>query len=75
MGLRLHGVILFSELDFGACVFLVLFIDWNRYWWWLKRRGGHEGLPSSCEGEQEYSAEPCALQMKTEALPLRYHSV
>jgi hypothetical protein len=42
-----QGVILFNELDFGARVFLVLFIDWNRYCWWLKGRDGHEGLPSS----------------------------
>jgi hypothetical protein len=34
-------------------VFVVLFIGWNHYWWWLKGRGGHEGLPSLWEGEQE----------------------
>jgi len=44
MEFGLRGVILFNELYFGACVFLVLFVDWNRYWWWLKRRGEHEGF-------------------------------
>jgi hypothetical protein len=46
MELRLRGVVLLNALDFGACVFVVLFIGWNHYWWWLKGRGGHEGLPS-----------------------------